>query len=475
MSPDSSVQRLSLWIIAASLTVVVAYYGVPEIVHRVTLAVERGRADAADIQLKKLGDSSEVFRLVAKRVAPAVVNVSNLALVSRPTFRLGPSGGLMLEREQGLWPQGQGSGFVIDPRGYVVTNRHVVKGAKQVRVSFSHGAERLAQIVGSDEHTDLAVLHVQLDGLVSTEFGDSDQVEVGDWVLAIGNPFGLEQSVTAGIVSAKGRSSVVEKLDVQDFLQTDAAINPGNSGGPLVDLKGRVIGVNSAIWSKSGGYEGVGFAIPSKIAKSVVEQLIATGKVSRGWLGVSSATVAGEGRSSDDTSAGVLVKEVFPDSPADKGGLKVGDVIRSIDGRRLQSFEELRSKVLGSGAGTSLRLEIKRNGNQREVSVVIEEQPAGLAWFEDQFGISIADVTAEIALRYRLPRDQGVLITEIVGGLAADREGLRAGDIIVSINKQEIQNVRQLLRALHRADISKGVLIGVVVPNGSQRLVVLGD
>ena len=472
MSSDSSVQRLSLWIIAASLTVVVAYYGLPEIVHRVTLAVERGRADAADVQLKKLGDSSEVFRLVAKRVAPAVVNVSNLALVSRPTFRLGPSGGLMLEREQGLWPQGQGSGFVIDSRGYVVTNRHVVKGAKQVRVSFSHGAERLAQLVGSDEHTDLAVLHVQLDGLVSTEFGDSDQIEVGDWVLAIGNPFGLEQSVTAGIVSAKGRSSVVEKLDVQDFLQTDAAINPGNSGGPLVDLKGRVIGVNSAIWSKSGGYEGVGFAIPSKIAKSVVEQLIATGKVNRGWLGISSTTVAGESRSQ---LGGVLVKEVFPNSPADKAGLQVGDVILSIDGRRLQSFDELRSKVVGASAGTSLRLAIERNGNPREVSSVIEEQPAGLAWFEDQFGISVSDMTEEIAQRYQLPRDRGVLITKVVGGLAADREELRAGDIIVSINKREVRNISQLLGVLQRAEISKGVLIGIVSPNGSQRLAVLGD
>jgi serine protease Do len=314
-----------------------------------------------------------------------------------------------------------------------------------------------------------------LDGLVSAEFGDSDQVEVGDWVLAIGNPFGLEQSVTAGIVSAKGRSSVVEKLDVQDFLQTDAAINPGNSGGPLVDLKGRVIGVNSAIWSKSGGYEGVGFAIPSKIAKSVVEQLIATGKVNRGWLGISSPTVAGETRATSGPSAGVLVKEVFPNSPADKAGIQVGDLILSIDGRRLQSFDELRSKVVGAPAGTSLRLEIERAGQSREMTVVIEEQPAGLAWFEDQFGISVSDMTPDIAQRYRLPRDQGVLITKVVGGLAADREELRAGDIIVSVNKTDVRNVTQLLGVLQRADMSKGILMGIVSPNGSQRLVVLGD
>jgi serine protease Do len=475
VSSDSSLQRLSLWIIAASLTVIVAYYGLPEIIHRVTVAVERGRADAADVQLQKLGDSSEVFRLVAKRVAPAVVNVSNLAVVSRPTFRLGPSGGLMLEREQGLWPQGQGSGFVIDPRGYVVTNRHVVKGARQVRVSFAHGAERGARIIGTDEHTDLAVLQVQMDGLVSAEFGDSDQVEVGDWVLAIGNPFGLEQSVTAGIVSAKGRSSIVEKLDVQDFLQTDAAINPGNSGGPLVDLKGRIIGVNSAIWSKSGGYEGIGFAIPSKIAKSVVDQLIATGKVTRSWLGVSSATGTGAGRGASASASGIVVSEVFPNSPADKAGLQVGDLIQSIDGRRLEAFEELRSKVLRSRAGTKLRLEVERGGDRREVTAVIEEQPAGLAWFEDQFGISVADMTAELALRYRLPRDHGVLITDVVSGLAADREGLRAGDIIVSVNKRDVRNVSQLLGSLQQVDMSKGVLMGVISPNGNQRLVVLGD
>jgi serine protease Do len=469
MPHDTSLQRLSLWVMAASLSVVFAIYGVPQIAHRVTLAVERGRADAADIQLRKLGDTSEVFRLVARRVAPAVVNVSNLGVSDRRALRLDRAGSWILDVEPRLQWQGQGSGFVIDTTGHVVTNRHVVQGAKLVRVRFPNGNERQARIVGSDEHTDLALLHVQGDSFVAVDFGESDKIEVGDWVLAVGNPFGLEQSVTAGIISAKGRSGVVEQLDVQDFLQTDAAINPGNSGGPLVDLKGQVIGVNSAIWSRSGGHEGVSFAIPSKIAQSVVQQLIATGKVTRGWLGVRPEQPG----SRKSGSAGVRIKEVLADSPAAKAGINSGDIIVSVDGRRIQAFDELRSRIIASSVGASLRVGIERDGEQRELTVVVGEQPAGLAWLEDQFGISIMDVDSAIAGKFSLPRERGVLVIRVIPELAADQAGIRTGDMIVSVNKGDVESVSEFFSELRHAEVSKGILLGVMDPRGTHRIVVL--
>jgi serine protease Do len=457
---------------AASLLVVFAIYGFPEIVHRFTVAVERGRTDAADFELRRLGESSEVFRLVARRVAPAVVNVSNLTTDNRPAIRFSRSEGWVLDDEPRLQWQGQGSGFVIDSSGHVVTNRHVVQGAKVVRVRFSNGVERQARLVGSDVHTDLALLQVQGDSFIAVDFGDSEQTEVGDWVLAIGNPFGLEQSVTAGIISAKGRSAVVEQLDVQDFLQTDAAINPGNSGGPLVNLKGQVVGVNSAIWSRSGGYEGVSFAIPSKIAQSVVQQLRMTGKVSRGWLGVRPESQTSRTKNG---TAGVAVREVIAESPAAKAGIEPGDIIVSIDSRRIQSFDELRSKIIASPAGTSLRIGVIRSGDERELTAAIAEQPPGLAWLEDQFGISILDADSAIGRKLALPRSRGILVTSVAPELAADRAGIRVGDMIVAVNKREIESAGQFFAELQRADVSKGILLNVVDLRGSQRLLVLGQ
>jgi serine protease Do len=342
----------------------------------------------------------------------------------------------------------------------------VVQGAKVVRVRFSNGSERQARLVGSDEHTDLALLHVQGEGWVAVDFGESDTMEVGDWVLAIGNPFGLEQSVTAGIISAKGRSGIVEQLDVQDFLQTDAAINPGNSGGPLVDLKGQVIGVNSAIWSRSGGYEGVSFAIPSKIARSVIQQLIETGKVTRGWLGIRAEQL-------DSRTSGVTVMDVVPDSPAFQAGIQSGDVLVSIDGKRIQSFDDVRSKIISASLGSSLVVAYLRGGKRSEVTVVIRAQPMGLAWLEDEFGISIRDVDSVIAQRLGLPRERGVLVMRVLPDLGAERAGIRPGEMITSINKQDVETVSQFLAELNRTDIAHGLLVGIMDPRGAQRLVVM--
>jgi len=474
MGHDSSLQKLSLGIMAASLAVVVALYGLPEVVQRVTRAVERGRSEAAAVELKRLDGTSAAFRLVTQRVAPAVVNISNMANAPL-SLRRDPRGALIVDRERGLRPQGEGSGFVIDPRGFIVTSRHVVLGAKQVRVRFSDGTGSVASIVGSDRYTDLAVLRVEGEGFAAAEFGDSDELQVGDWVLAIGNPFGLEQSVTAGIISAKGRSGVVNETEFQDFLQTDAAINPGNSGGPLVDLQGRVVGVNNAIWSRGGSYEGVGFAIPSRIVRSVVERLVADGKVVRGWLGVRGNALAGVVPKPPGivASSGVLVLEVDPDSPAAKSGVEVGDVIVSINRRNIADLRQLRTQVATTTAGSRANLSIEREGNRRELSVVIEEQPAGLAWLEDKFGLSIDDVTPELSAEYRLPLDHGVLIKLVPRGSPAEQSGLRAGDIIFAVGAQDVLSIDDFLRAVRRVDVADGVALGIVTPRGVKRLVVL--
>jgi serine protease Do len=471
---DTSLQRLSLWLMAASLAVVLALYGLPAIVHRVTLAVERARSEAAGIQLKRLGETSDVFRLVSRRVAPAVVNVSNLAVVRRVTPRFGPSGRLEFDQEYGLWPRGQGSGFVIDSRGYIVTNRHVVEDAGQVQVKFAHGTELLAKIVAIDRATDLAVLKVDSDGLLAAEFGDSDEVEVGDWVLAIGNPFGLEQSVTAGIISAKGRSGIVEQVGaVEDFLQTDAAINPGNSGGPLVDLHGRVIGINTAIFTRSGGYQGIGFAIPSNIAVSVAERIISEGRVTRGWLGITGETMA---TASDKppgaaASGGVIVREVFPASPAAKAGLRSDDVIVSIAGRRISTMQELRTRIATAKIGTALALEIDRAGQTQKIEATITEQASALLKLEERFGVRVQDLTPTQAEQIGLPWDRGVWIAQVDTGSAGYRSGLRRGQRVIQVGQRPVETVEEFAQALEQLSDADVVVLGIETPQGLRRLV----
>jgi serine protease Do len=455
-----------------SLLIVLGFYGLPEIVHRVTRAVERGRAEAAGVQLRQLGETSEAFRLVAKRVAPAVVNVSNLAVQQQAVLKRTPSGRTYLDRGYGLTPQGSGSGVVVDPKGYILTNNHVVRGADRVQVRFSNGRELMARLVGSDPHTDLAVLKVDEADLVAAELGDSDAIAVGDWVLAIGNPFGLDQSVTAGIISAKGRSGIVDDVDIEDFLQTDAAINPGNSGGPLVDLRGEVVGINSAILTESGGYQGVGFAIPSNMARTVVERLIAEGKVTRGWLGIRGQQVSAALSQQRGLKAksGILLIEVVLDSPAEKAGLELGDVILSVGGRRVSRVGELRAQVATARIGTRIKIEIERNGQSRELAITIEEQPGGITLLEDKFGFSVAELTRDFA--EQSGRDSGVLITQVITGSPAERAGLRPGYLVVSVGKQSVTSVNELFTAAQRADASNGLVLGIEGPRGRRFVVV---
>jgi serine protease Do len=370
--------RLS-WAIWA-LLLLLAMFVLPTLVERIEYSFARGKeraeADVADEVLqsdKKLGLAA--YRWVAKRIKPSVVGVRALRTVAQPAdeltfFLFGP--------RRGIREQDQGSGVIIDAAGYILTNDHVVDHASQVLVELSDGRQQSAEIVGTDPGTDLAVLRIQAGDLEAAEWGDSDALEVGDPVLAVGNPFGLASTVTAGIVSAKGRHAVVEHVDYQDFLQTDAAVNPGNSGGPLVDMQARVVGINTAILGPT--YQGICFAIPSKLAKHVYEQLVKGGKVARGWLGVSMQELTPQLAEKLDLKGtnGALVTAVLPDSPAEAAGFQHGDVIVAWNGKAVGDPRELGLAVAWSKIGQKARVSIKRNGRDLTLTVTVGQRPEQL-------------------------------------------------------------------------------------------------
>lgn len=326
-------------------------------------------------ELRTLPDLSKAFVAVSRIIQPAVVNivVSRTAIVrdpwdewfDNPWFRRPP---------RRFKQQGQGSGIVVDPEGYVLTNRHVVVSADEIWVKMSDKREFRAELVGMDEGTDIALLRVKEKGLPAAPLGDSSSVQVGEWVLAFGNPFGLEGTVTAGIVSYRGRSHL-GILDREEFIQTDCAINPGNSGGPLVNLKGEVVGINSAIYSKTGGYQGIGFAIPINEARIVMEQLRKEGRVRRAALGVRISDVDAEtaraaGR---DNLKGAVIREVLPDSPAAGAGLEPGDLVLRFAGEDVENANHLRRLISQQDIGKKVRIRINREGDELEIDVELRE------------------------------------------------------------------------------------------------------
>ncbi|MEK6239504.1 MAG: trypsin-like peptidase domain-containing protein, partial [Planctomycetales bacterium] len=333
--PLTSVTMFLLLVVSVT---VLAPYIAEQIQYALVRGEQRAKSDLAKTQLAKLSDSSEAFRLVAQRVGPAVVYIQASVPVDDVDDSLHGAAAPLLSR-------GQGSGVIIDAAGYVLTNHHVVRDARRIQVKLSDGRKTTGKLVGSDPLTDLAVLKIDVGTLVAADWGDSDAMEVGDWVLALGSPFGLEHSVTAGIVSAKGRGRVVDSIDYQDFLQTDAAVNPGNSGGPLVNLKGEVVGVNTAIVGEV--YRGVSFAIPSAIARDVFERLKKDGEVRRAFLGVGLADLTPEiaelrrlkGRQ------GAVVTHVLEATPAAKAGMAPGDLVIAWNGKAVSGSNDLRFKV----------------------------------------------------------------------------------------------------------------------------------
>jgi serine protease Do len=362
--------------------------------------------------------------------------------------------------------QGQGSGFIVDPAGYIVTNHHVVDGAKEITVSLADGSKHKAQVKGSDEKTDIAVLKIDAaKPLPYVQFGRSDDVRIGDWVLAVGNPFGLGGTVTAGIVSARGRD--IQSGPYDDYLQVDAPINRGNSGGPLFDTTGRVVGINTAIFSPSGGSVGIGFAIPASTAASVVDQLRSDGRIERGWLGVLLQPVSAEVAESLGLAGegGSLVANVEPDSPAARAGLKPGDVVLSANGKPLESVKALARTVADARPGSTLTLEVSREQKTRNLQVTIgtlpgegrvaAAEPAG-ASPAPRLGLALSPLTEESRAHFGIEKGrQGVVVMRVERDSPAARAGIRAGSLISMVGQQQVAAPEDVVKAVAAAAFEK--------------------
>jgi serine protease Do len=364
--------------------------------------------------------------------------------------------------------RGAGSGFIISPDGLVLTNHHVVGEADRVTVKLGDGREFTAKTIGSDPPSDIAVIKIEAQGLPVLQLGNSDALEVGDWVIAAGSPFGLTQTITVGVVSAKGRSRL-GITDFEDFIQTDAAINPGNSGGPLINLRGEAIGVNTAIASRSGGYMGVGFAIPINMVKAVQQQLVSGGKVVRGYLGVriQELTRALSESLRIPTAEGVLVADVSKGSPAAKAGLKRGDVIVSFNGHPVQDPGQLRNIVAMTAPGTKATMQILRENAKRELTVELGELPkeqSARASEEStsppaRLGFNVQNLTPAVARQLGYDSPEGVLVTQVDPDSEAYQAGIRRGMVIREVNNQEVNNIQEFRQAAEKAEQSKRMLL----------------
>jgi serine protease Do len=449
------------------------------------------------------------YSAVVKKAAPSVVYVFSTKTVraprpelmpffNDPAFRRffgdqlpddedqgsQPRNGRRRQRQPEMKQQGLGSGVIVSADGYILTNNHVVDGADEVKVTLDAGKrEFVAEIVGRDPKTDLAVLKIDAKDLTAVTLGDSDALEVGDVVLAIGNPFGIGQTVTSGIVSATGRGGLGIE-DYEDFIQTDAAINPGNSGGALVDAEGRLIGINTAIYSRTGGNVGLGFAIPVNLAHSVMEQLITGGKIVRGYIGVGIQDLSPELKKEFKVEEGALVTSVSPDSAADKAGLKQGDVITKLNGAPIVDPRRLRLAVGRLAPGTEVKVDVVRNGKSQVFTLKLGEQPdqplgksERLEKNDDEGtlnGVGVTDITKETRSQLNLPADlKGALVTEVEPDSAAAKAGLAEGDVIQEINRQTVESAKQAVDLTTKPDNKRTLLL--VWRDGARRYVMVDE
>lgn len=421
------------------------------------------------------GTTPGSFSDLAERVKPAVVNISTTKIIKgrsgspfgRSPFG-GPFGDDFFERFFGETPQRDfkqrslGSGFIISNDGYIFTNNHVVEQTDKILVKVSDGKEYEAKIIGTDAKTDIALIKIKPDnGLPFVEIGDSDAVRVGEWVIAIGNPFGLEQTVTAGIVSAKGR--VIGAGAYDNFIQTDASINPGNSGGPLFNMAGKVIGINTAIVAQG---QGIGFAIPVNMAKNILGDLKTKGKVTRGWLGVSVQDISDDiaNNLNHKNKNGALVSEVVPNDPADKAGIKVGDIITEINGKPIKDTHELLLTIATLHVGDKASIKVIRDGRLMTFQVNVSErkdktEAAAVDKSKGYFGISAQEITKDIAQQLGIARNVGVIITDVEEGSPADDVGIQQQDIIIQVNKVNITTLNQFNVEMRKAVEKKSVVL----------------
>jgi len=431
------------------------------------------------------------FATLAERLSPSVVNISTTsqAKPQDQQFHGGGPGpqwpfgdgdprefGEPFDRFFGPGPKQQppqrgprqrslGSGFIIAPDGEILTNNHVVENADEIIVRLDNGKEYKATLLGKDAKTDIALLRIDnVADLKAVTLGDSDRLRVGEWVMAIGNPFGLDHTVTSGIVSAKGRFIGAGNYD--DYIQTDAAINPGNSGGPLLNLRGEVVGINSAIFSRTGGNIGIGFAVPINLAKELVPQLKDKGKVTRGWLGVLIQKVTPDIAQSlgIDEAHGALVADVVKDGPALAAGLKVGDVIVEFDGHPVHDSNELPLMVARTAIGKTVAVKVLRDKDTKEMQVTIAElkdedvASAGGKGEGEKLGLTVQTLTPEIAQDLGVTDVKGVVVTAVEPGGAAEDAGLRRGDIILEVNRQPVEDVGDYRKLVQAADKTRNVL-----------------
>jgi serine protease Do len=450
-----------------------------------TSALVRGQPRAAVVK------DLPTYREVVKQVLPAVVSIEAKSKQAASAVNLPPALRKQLQEFGGALPpdgppgRAFGSGFVADPSGVILTNDHVIRDAEEVEVRFQDGRKFTSRDFKKDPKSDLAVVRIQApEALPFLKLGDSNEMEVGDRVLAVGAPLGLTGSVTSGIISFKSRD--IHMNADEDFLQTDAAINPGNSGGPLVNLAGEVIGINSAIKSGTGGFQGIGLAISSNLAKHVMEQLLTEGTVHRGYLGVHVQPLDPEVAAHLGLAgkAGVVVAKVVPGTPAAKAGLRGGDVVTEVAGHAVKAPRDLQRIVAGLPAGKAVELSVFSDGTQKSLKVTIEEQPQQFGGPKDtahpesvnfgKLGMKVADLTAEKARQLGLPeKTTGVLITEVDPNGVADGAGLRSGTVVCKVDQQPVLNVDEFQKAVEKASTERGVLLQVRTAQGGTTYVLL--
>ena len=456
-----------------------------------TLVASESMAKAeTDSDTAILDKSSKAFVNVVKRVKPAVVHIkvektTKAAypggqgpdeMFNNPFFEqfFGPQFHGQMPRQQEFKQRGQGSGFIISEKGLILTNNHVVEDADVIKVILSDNREFVAKVVGTDPQSDVALLKIDdPENLPVLPLGDSSALEVGEWVIAIGNPFGLDQTVTVGVVSATGRSSVGIS-EYENYIQTDAAINPGNSGGPLINAHGEAVGINTALFSRTGGYMGIGFAIPINMAKSIEDQLQKKGKVTRGWLGVAIQNVDKDLAESFglQKAEGILVSEVTKDSPASGAGLQRDDIILRLNDTVLKDSSDLRNRVALLPVDSKATLDILRDGREKKVQVTIGEQPSNFSSVAtgtalkgketlDKYGLTMQELTPELADKFEYKSKSGLIISDVQSGSPADFAGLKPGYLVEEVNKVKVQSLNDLKKALGQGGTSGKILLRV--------------
>ncbi|MFL6216858.1 MAG: Do family serine endopeptidase [Blastocatellia bacterium] len=461
--------------------------GVAALVLAMALAIASGlgiefeqRASAQQQQQQPLPSPAELSRTfvsVAKQVKPAVVNIDVVEKAQRQSMQL-PEGFPQIPGFGDAQPRrqrGTGSGVIISADGYILTNNHVAGEAEQIKVKLADGREFRAKRIGTDKETDIALIKIDATNLPYAKLGDSEKLEQGEWVVALGSPFGLQQTMTAGIVSATGRDLGPQAGTFTNFIQTDASINPGNSGGPLVNMQGEVIGINAIIYSRSGANEGIGFAIPSNLVDKVYAQLLKSGKVTRAYLGVNpqevTPSIARVARYNGE--GGVLVRQVSAeDSPAARAGLRSGDIIVEVDGKKVTSPKQLTETVADLPVGKTVAVKYIREGRPETTRVTLAERPtadeAKPANDNDdegenpgKLGVSITNVTPELAHRLKLHVASGVVVSKVQPDSAADDAGLQSGDVIHRVNQSPVTNRQDFMNAVASLGSNKDVVLQV--------------